>query len=692
MIMKRIIETLLIAILAISVMAANKTLATPQLQFDKSKGETRTMTMPDGSIVQYTAYEGMFFVTNVEDSVYQTINIYVPDGVTQQTPIFLRTYVGGYMASKAGQPQAGDATGRALKEGYVVAIPGSRGRNSTVIATKADKKAGIKKGQTIYTGRAPAAILDLKAAIRYLRHFDKEMLGDAEKIITDGTSAGGAMSALMGATGNNPAYEPLLQAMGAADERDDVFASVCFCPITDLDHADMAYEWLFNGTDSRQQGDPDVLAVSNELKAQFPAYINSLNLRTPDGTPLTADNYLDFIKQELIRSAQLAKNAGADISDSIGFKFNTESGFGAPPINGGMTGDKQKPQGQMPPGMMRGGGKKAGEYITDLDMQQYLNYVVTTQPLKTAPAFDTKGVCSQNASGENEEFGDATGTSVNYTDYGAQKTGSALTDGIRQNVRLLNPMNFIGDHETDVAPHWYIRHGARDRDTSFPIPLSLALKLQNAGKDVDYLLPWNRPHSGDYALDELFTWIRKITSPASANAQVVIDNIMTRTSIRRYTDEPISPKDVETLLRAGMAAPTAVNAQPWHFVAITDKAKLTELAATNRHGRMIEEAALAIVVCGDMDKAMQGKGQAYWIQDCSAATENILLAAHGLGLGAVWTGLYPMDERVTAVAAVLKLPENLVPLCTIVIGHPAESPTPKDKWKPENISYNEYVE
>ena len=91
-----------------------------------------------------------------------------------------------------------------------------------------------------------------------------------------------------------------------------------------------------------------------------------------------------------------------------------------------------------------------------------------------------------------------------------------------------------------------------------------------------------------------------------------------------------------------------------------------------------------------MDKAMKGKGQGYWIQDCSAATENILLSAHGLGLGAVWTGLYPMDDRVAAISQVLKLPETIIPLCTIVIGHPAESPTPKDKWKPENVSYNEF--
>ena len=463
----------------------------PQLKFDPTIGETRTLTMPDGQEVNYTAYEGMFFVTNVEDSAYQTVNVYVPEGATQQTPILLRTYVGGYMAAPAQQPKASDATGRALKEGYVVAIPGSRGRNSTVAATRTDKKAGIKKGQTIYTGRAPAAILDLKAAIRYLRQFDDVMLGDAEKIITDGTSAGGAMSSLMGATGNNPVYEPLLRAMGAAQQR-----------------ADMAYEWLYNGTDSRQQGDTDVLAVSNELKAQFPAYLKSLNLHMPDGTLLTADNYLDYIKHELIRAAQIAKNAGADIPDSLGFKFSKEEMGGMPPLNGGM----RQGGGQMPPMERRGGrgGGKPGEYIIDLDMARYLNYVVSTQPLKTAPAFDTQGVAGGRASGENEEFGGKSGSSVNFTDYSAAKTGSLLTDEIRENVRLLNPMNFIGDGVTDVAPHWYIRHGARDRDTSFPVPINLALKLQNAGKDVNFLLAWNRPHSGDYALDELFEWINSI--------------------------------------------------------------------------------------------------------------------------------------------------------------------------------------
>ena len=165
---------------------------------------------------------------------------------------------------------------------------------------------------------------------------------------------------------------------------------------------------------------------------------------------------------------------------------------------------------------------------------------------------------------------------------------------------------------------------------------------------------------------------------------------MTRTSIRAYTDQPIGADTVEILLRAGMAAPTAVNAQPWHFIAVTDKAKLEELATGSFQPQMLQQAALVIVVCGDLTKALEGKGQDFWIQDCSAATENILLAAHALGLGAVWTGGYPIEERVASISEALHLPSTLIPLCAIVIGHPAEQPEPKDKWKPENVSYNEY--
>ena len=167
-----------------------------------------------------------------------------------------------------------------------------------------------------------------------------------------------------------------------------------------------------------------------------------------------------------------------------------------------------------------------------------------------------------------------------------------------------------------------------------------------------------------------------------------IETIMTRTSIRSFTDRAVAADTIEMLLRAGMAAPTAVNLQPWHFVVVTDRAKLDELGGNGRQSKMWQESPLVIVVCGNLEKALEGPGQAFWVQDCSAATENILLAAHALGLGAVWTGCYPIEERVAMVSEVLGLPEHIVPLCAIVMGYPNESPEPQDKWKPENVSYN----
>jgi nitroreductase len=172
------------------------------------------------------------------------------------------------------------------------------------------------------------------------------------------------------------------------------------------------------------------------------------------------------------------------------------------------------------------------------------------------------------------------------------------------------------------------------------------------------------------------------------NGKIAIQTIMTRTSIRSFTDRQVSADTIEMLLRAGMAAPTAVNKQPWHFVVVNDRAKLDELGGNGRQSQMWKESPLAIVVCGDMDKALEGPAQAFWVQDCSAATENILLAAHALGLGAVWTGCYPMEERMANVSQVLNLPETIVPLCVIVMGYPNEQPDPKDKWKPENVTYN----
>lgn len=175
-------------------------------------------------------------------------------------------------------------------------------------------------------------------------------------------------------------------------------------------------------------------------------------------------------------------------------------------------------------------------------------------------------------------------------------------------------------------------------------------------------------------------------------SEVVLNNILERTSVRSYLDKSVEEEKIEKLLRAGMAAPTAKNKQPWHFVVVTDKSLLQKLSKANPSAEMVARAPLAIVVCGDMSKALDGNAREFWVQDCSAASENILLAATGLGLGAVWTSTYPSEERCAAVSEVLGLPETLIPLNTIVIGYPDGDVTPKDKWKESNISYNMYEE
>nr|WP_314980639.1 nitroreductase family protein [uncultured Prevotella sp.] len=176
------------------------------------------------------------------------------------------------------------------------------------------------------------------------------------------------------------------------------------------------------------------------------------------------------------------------------------------------------------------------------------------------------------------------------------------------------------------------------------------------------------------------------------SSEVVLNTILKRTSIRSYENKTVEKEKIEKLLRAGMAAPTAMNKQPWHFVVVTDKGQLQKLSEANPYAAMAAKAPLAIVVCGDMNKAAEGNAREFWIQDCSAATENILLAATGMGLGAVWTGTYPSKERCADVAKVLGLPESLIPLNTIVIGYPDADVSPKDKWNTENISYNTYGE
>ncbi len=180
--------------------------------------------------------------------------------------------------------------------------------------------------------------------------------------------------------------------------------------------------------------------------------------------------------------------------------------------------------------------------------------------------------------------------------------------------------------------------------------------------------------------------------PTTATSEKVADNaalecIMTRTSIRTYSDRKVSDSTINILLRAGMAAPTAMNKQPWHFTVITDKALREKIAEEFKGAGYLKDAPLAIVVSGDLDKAIDGEGEDYWIQDCSAATENILLAAHAIGLGAVWCGVYPIADRVKEMKTILGMPADLVPLNVIVIGYPQGESSPKDKWNPDNVTY-----
>ena len=167
----------------------------------------------------------------------------------------------------------------------------------------------------------------------------------------------------------------------------------------------------------------------------------------------------------------------------------------------------------------------------------------------------------------------------------------------------------------------------------------------------------------------------------------MIEGILTRRSIRKYTDKNITKEQVDTLLKAAMYAPSARNQQPWHFVVVTERDVLNQITQVHPYAKMLAEAQLAILVCGDETLELS---QGYWVVDCSAATQNILLAAHGMGLGAVWLGLHPREERKQAIRDLFKLPEKIQPLSLISIGYPDEKKEMPERFKPERIHYNKW--
>jgi hypothetical protein len=343
--------------------------------------------------------------------------------------------------------------------------PGARGRETKSLDGK-------------NAGKAPAGIVDLKAAVRYLKYNDDVMPGDANKIISDGTSAGGAMSALLGASGNNPLYEPYLEEIGAAPATDDIFGVFSFCPVMDLEHSDMSYEFLLKNQNEAKKYNAAQIAVSEELAALYPAYLSSLELTSGDDSVLTADNYTVYLTQLLIESAQKALDTG----------FVTMADLDA---KSWLTLD--------------------GNKVSAID---YDAFMASVGRMKAPPAFDTLGVLGGKASPENSEFGNESTDALNFTDWGLSKArgmDTIVDQSVKDRVYLLNPMNFIGAGNTKTAPHWYIRHGSFDRDTSFTAPVNLYRMLAKNKIDANFAIAWDRGHMGDYDLDEMIKWINDIT-------------------------------------------------------------------------------------------------------------------------------------------------------------------------------------
>ncbi|MGM9836950.1 MAG: nitroreductase family protein [Paludibacteraceae bacterium] len=168
-----------------------------------------------------------------------------------------------------------------------------------------------------------------------------------------------------------------------------------------------------------------------------------------------------------------------------------------------------------------------------------------------------------------------------------------------------------------------------------------------------------------------------------------VENILTRVSVRQFTGDTVSQAQIDTLLRSAMAAPSALNKQPWAFVVVTDPDLLQRIGTDFPNSRCANRPACAFVPCGDLSKAIESMPD-FWVNDVSAATENILLAAHAMGLGAVWTGIHPDPVRVAQLQALLGLPEHIVPLCIVPVGVPAEAPEVKDKFDAGNVHYNRW--
>ena len=448
------------------------------LAFDVKNYESMSTTV-DNKEIKYRAFEYIPYVANPIDIDQQYMNIYVPEEYfnngtvngynTQTAPIFMPNAVGGYMPSQAMTPKVENGKPNsvvyALSRGYVVASPATRGRTN-------------KASDGNFIGKAPAVIVDLQAATAYLHANDSTMPGNANRIITNGTSAGGAVSLLQGAAGNSSDFQPYLQALGAATAATNVYAVSAYAPITNLDAADMAYEWSYNGITSSNKVSMshDDVAYSNLLNEHFPDYVNNLQLRDSLGRVLKLDKngngtFKNYVKEFIVAAANKAAAKGTDLSKHTYLVRDNKTGT-----------------------------------IKDINWEAYNHFVSRS---KAPGAFDSRA----NDTGENNLFGTSTTDNNHFTITAALHDSTANQDVYVENakiVTMMNPMNYLGSPAATNARFYRIRYGTADSNTSVAIPLIVGTRAQNLGYRVDMATPFNVDHSGDYDLEELFNWMDNI--------------------------------------------------------------------------------------------------------------------------------------------------------------------------------------
>ena len=448
------------------------------LAFDVKNYESMSTTV-DNKEIKYRAFEYIPYVANPIDIDQQYMNIYVPEEYfnngtvngynTQTAPIFMPNAVGGYMPSQAMTPKVENGKPNsvvyALSRGYVVASPATRGRTN-------------KASDGNFIGKAPAVIVDLQAATAYLHANDSTMPGNANRIITNGTSAGGAVSLLQGAAGNSSDFQPYLQALGAATAATNVYAVSAYAPITNLDAADMAYEWSYNGITSSNKVsmNHDDVAYSNLLNEHFPDYVNNLQLHDSVGRVLKLDKngngtFKNYVKEFIVVAANKAQAKGTDLSKHTYLVRDNKTGT-----------------------------------IKDINWEAYNQFVSRS---KAPGAFDSRS----NDSGENNLFGTSTTDNNHFTITAALHDTTSNPEAYVQNakvVTMMNPMNYLGSPAATNARYYRIRYGTADSNTSVAIPLIVGTRAQNLGYNVDMATPFGVDHSGDYDLDELFNWMDNI--------------------------------------------------------------------------------------------------------------------------------------------------------------------------------------